>query len=210
MKNILIGVLASLSVILSGYIIYDSFLKAEPQCNKAELCEECNCEENNDYLEDNEGSYAKQSSGLYNKSGIIHKLDIYQVISSGNIEFEDITINTQTINIVIKDDTLYINNQKSAYHADYIYVTNNHAYLCNAGQSGIVFQAAINSNGQITDLYDNETIGAFQADDIYLNETGDLVAIGRAFCGLDCTSDDELVKFSYQNNKLQVTKETIK
>ena len=214
MKNVLIGILASLSVILSGYIIYDNFIKEEEKdVSKTEdKCPECNCKENNDnHLEEhNEGSYTKTSSGVYDKNGKIHKLDIYQVTSSGNIEFDDLEINNKQIKIVIKDDVLYINDKKSDYYADYIYVTNNHAYLLVNAQNGLVFQVVIDSTGKITDLYDNKTIGDFSTNDIYLNETGDLNAIGSAFCGLNCTSDEELVKFSYSNNKLQITKEKLK
>lgn len=211
MKNVLIGVLASLSVILSGYIIYDSFIKEEPEILLESQCLECNCEENNEYIdEDNEGTYDKQSSGIYTKNGKIHKLDIYQVTSSGDIEFDDIKINNKPIKIVIKNSNLYINDKKTDYYADYIYVTNNHAYLFNVGQNGLVFQVVIDSNGKLTDLYNNKTIGDFSTNDIYLNESGDLIAIGSAFCGLNCTSDEELVKFSYSNNKLQITKEKLK
>lgn len=209
-KNVLIGVFASISVILSGYIIYDNFVKGEPEILLESKCEECNCKENNDSLEDNDGTYTKASSGVYNQSGKIHKLDIYQVTTSGDIEFDDIKINNKTIKIVIKNDELYINDKKTDYYADYIYVTNNHAYLFAAGQNGLVFQSAIDSNGNITDLDNNKTIGNFQSDNVYLNETGNLVAIGSTFCGLDCASDKEIVKFSYSNNKLQITKEKLK
>ena len=212
MKNVLIGVLASLSVILSGYIIYDNFVKGEPEILLESKCEECNCEDNNDYLEeDNEGTYTKTSSGIYTKNGKIHKLDIYQVTLSGDIEFDDIKIHNKQIKIVIKNDVLYINDKKTDYYADYIYVTNNHAYLFSSlSQKGLEFLAAIDSNGNITNLHNNKTIGNFQADNIYLNETGDLNAVGSAFCGLNCTSDEELVKFSYSDNKLQITKEKLK
>lgn len=210
MKNVLIGVLASLSVILSGYIIYDSFIKEEPEILVESKCEECNCEDNNDYLEeDNEGTYTKTSSGIYTQNGKIHKLDIYQVTSSGDIKFDDIKIHNKQIKIVIKNDVLYINDKKTDYYADYIYVTNNHAYLLVVAQNGLVFQVAIDSSGKLTDLYNNKTIGDFSTNDIYLNETGDLNAVGSAFCGLICTSDEELVKFSYTNNKLQITKEKL-
>lgn len=213
MKNVLIGILASLSVILSGYIIYDNFIKEEEKVvSKTEdKCPECNCEENNNnYLEeDNEGSYTKTSSRVYTKNGKIHKLDIYQVTTSGDIEFDDIKINNKQIKIVIKDHILYINDKKNDYYADYIYVTNNHVYLLANAQNGLVFQVAIDSTGKFTDLEDNKTIGDFSTNDIYLNETGDLNAIGSAFCGLNCTSDEELVKFSYTNNKLQITKEKL-
>ena len=70
-------------------------------------------------------------------------------------------------------------------------------------------QGVIDSNGKFTNLDDNKTIGAFQAKDIYLNETGDLIAIGSAYCGIECTAVQELVKFSYTNNKLQITKEKL-
>lgn len=210
MKNVLIGVLASLSVILSGYIIYDNFVKGEPEILLESKCEECNCKENNDYIEDNDGTYTKASSGVYNQSGKIHKLDIYQVTSSGDIEFDDIKVNNKSIKLAIKKDALYINDKKSDYYADYIYVTNNHAYLLVVAQNGLVFQVAIDSSGKLTDLYNNKTIGDFSTNDIYLNETGDLNAVGSAFCGLNCTSEEELVKFSYSNNKLQITKEKLK
>lgn len=211
MKNVLIGVLASLSVILSGYIIYDKFIKGEPEILLESKCEECKCEDNNDYLkEDNEGTYDKQSSGIYTKTGKIYKLDIYQVTSSGDIEFDDIKINNKPIKIVIKNNDLYINDKKSDYYSETIYVTKTHAYLFSLGQNGLVFQAAVDSDGNITGLYENKTIGNFQADNIYLNESGDLIAIGSAFCGLDCASDKEIVEFSYSNNKLQITKEKLK
>ena len=73
MKNVLIGVLASISVILSGYIIYDNFIKKEPEILLESKCEECDCEENNDFIADNEGTYTKTSSGIYTKNGKINK-----------------------------------------------------------------------------------------------------------------------------------------
>lgn len=214
MKNVLIGILSSISVILSGYIIYDNFIKEEKNVSKVEdKCQECNCEENNNYYleEDKEGTYTKTSSGVYDKNGKIHKLDIYQITQSGDIEFNDIKINNKQIKIVIKDDGLYVNDKKTDYYADYIYVTNNHAYLLGVGQSGLCFEIVIDSTGKITNLHDNNTIGDFQASDIYLNENGDLVAIGNDFCFNFCDEiDKELIKFSYQNNKLQITKEKLK
>jgi len=210
MKNVIIGIFASLSVILSGYVIYDTFIKEEPEILMESKCEKCICEENNNYIEDNEGTYTKQSSGVYTQSGKIHKLDIYQVTSSGDIEFDDIKINNKAIKIVIKNDYLYINDKKYDYSADHIYVTNDHAYLCSVGQNGLVFQTTIDSTGNVTDLHNNKTISNFQTDNIYLNESGDLIAIGSTFCGLDCTSNKELVKFSYSTNESQITKEKLK
>ena len=39
---------------------------------------------------------------------------------------------------------------------------------------------------------------------VYLKETGDIVAIGGKYCGIECVSTKEMVTFKNNNGKLEI------
>lgn len=207
MKNILIGVFAGISVLSLGFITYDKFIKEEKiiykECNKEELCDKCVC--NDDYEEESNNYFDIESSGIYSKDGKVYKLYAYK--STGeNADEEYIKLNNKSAKIEKKSGILYFNDKK-VNHADILYVTSNYIVTGSACQNGLCFMNAITSDGSIIDLDNHKTIGEFQTEEIYLTDNGNLVAIGGKFCGLDCSSDKEIVTFSYTNGKLQITKD---
>lgn len=212
MKNILIGVFVGISVLSLSYIAYDEFIKEDKiiykECNKNELCDECVCDNDNDNVYENEEDYVKQQSGIYSKNGKIYKLDVYKYLNE-NVKIEDIKINGKLIKLERKENILYVNGKKVGY-VDEIYVTNNHIYTFSVAQDGLDFENIIDENANVTNLDGNKTIGKFQAYNIYLTENGEIAAVGAESCGLECTSDEEIVKLTYTNNKLEITKEKLK
>lgn len=210
MKNILIGVLVGISILSLGYIAYDEFIREDKitytECNKDEICDECICD--NDNESEIEEKYIIERSGIYTKNGKIYKLDAYKYLNE-NVKIEDVKINGKSINLERKDSILYVNGKKVS-NVDEIYVTNNHIYTFYVAQDGLVFNNIIDENANITNLVDNKTIGDFQAYNIYLTENGEIAAIGSESCGLECYGDKEIVKLTYTNNKLEITKEKLK
>ena len=212
MKNIIIGVFVGISLLPLSYIAYDEFIKEDKiiykECNKNELCDECVC--NNDCDNDNEieESYTKQHSGIYTKNGKFYKLDAYKYLDE-NVKIEDIKINGKLIKLERKENILYVNGKKVGY-VDEIYVTNNHIYTFSVAQDGLHFENIIDENANVTNLDGNKTIGGFQAYNIYLTENGEIAAVGAESCGLECSSDEEIIKLTYTNNKLEITREKLK
>ena len=203
MKNALIGVFAGISVISLGYIVYDSFIKEDKiqlkECNKEELCDECICN-NDDILEDDD--VIINNNAVYTKDGKIYKLDVYNIV---NLETGKIELENQSIKLEKRDSVLYANGKEIGY-VDELYVTDKYILMGTAAQNGTDFVGAIMANGKNIDLSNNKTIGDFQAHEIYLTDTGEIVAIGADFCGIECNPKLEILKFTYNNGDLKLTK----
>lgn len=210
MKNILISVFATISVLSLGYITYDKFIKENDvvinECNKEELCEECICDDENNFDDTEEETAIIDTDMVYTNAGNVYKLEVYDV---SKIKTENIKLNGKTIKIQNKDDNLLINDSKKIEYAMKLYVTKHFILMGDVAQDGIVFNNVIDEKGNITNLEKNSTIGDFQAYDIYLTETGNIASVGADYCGIECNPQERLLKFSYINNKIQITEEKI-
>ena len=123
MKNILIGVFASISLLLLGFIAYDKFTTKDEvlvkKCNKEEICDECICNECNYYGEDDEESAIIESDSFYSKDGKIYKLDVYDVqkIISEYYGIDKCYSLEKSIELLnIKNDGEFHNAMSDAYH----------------------------------------------------------------------------------------------
>ena len=208
MKNVLIGVFATISLLSLGFIAYDKFTTKDEvlvkECNKEEICDECICNECNCDGEAYEETPIIESNSFYSKDGKIYKLDVYDV---QKIKSENIKLNGKNIKLENKDEVLYINNKK--IEAMLLYVTDYYILTGDVGLVGVSFTNIINAEGIVTNLNDNKIKGDFQAEDIYLTDSGNIVAIGGSYCGIECEPKKEILKISRNNGKLQITKEKI-
>lgn len=209
MRNIMIVVLATIAVLSLGFIVYDKVLVDEVilECNKEELCDECVCNEcicDNDSDDLDDVDPLINSSGIYTKDGKVLKLDVYSMI---DIKTLNITVNGKNKKIENKNDALYINGKKVTDNtAGSLYVTNNYMLVTYAAQVGSVLGKLVDENDKVTNLVEHKTIGSFEGEEFYLSESGDIVIVGGAYCGIECTPKKEVVRLSYTNGKLNVTK----
>lgn len=203
-KNIVIVLLLIASLGLMGYVVYDEFGKDElKECNKEELCDECVCDD--DFETDGEDYFDIKNSGIYTKDGKIYRLSVFTT-GSENAEAQNIKLNNKSFKIEKKDDILYVNDKK-VNHADILYLTDNYIISGVACQNGMCLMNAITEKGDIIDLNNNVKPGEeFQTEELFLTEKGTLVAIGGPLCGLDCSRDEEIIEFSYNNGKFEINK----
>ena len=59
---------------------------------------------------------------------------------------------------------------------------------------------------QFVDFSRKRNLYAFEGENFYLGENGDIVMVGGAYCGIECTPKKEVVRLSYTNGKLNITK----
>ena len=109
----------------------------------------------------------------------------------------------------MKDGILYINNKKIGA-ANVLYVTNDYVFVVVVGIVGDVFTHVIDTKGNVTNLENNQNYGEVQASNVYLKETGDLVAVGSKYCGIECVGTTEIVTFKNNNGKLEIIKTKLK
>ena len=179
MKNLLIGILTAISILSLGYITYDKFVRSSENCSQ----------KGEEYISATEEYFTK--------------LEIYDF---ANIKSINVTINGKNVKVENRDDILYINDKKIESDSSRIYVTDYYIFTVCIAQSGVRLRSAIDENGNVTNLDNNEIIGDFQAYIVSLSEGGSLVAVGRDFCGLDCDSGYKTVEISYSNKKLHIEK----
>ena len=87
-----------------------------------------------------------------------------------------------------------------------MYVTNKYIITTYIGQIGELLNNLVDENDKIFDLDNNKTIDSFEGEKFYLSETGDIVVTGGTLCGIDCNYTKEVVRLTYSNGKLNVTK----
>ena len=209
MKKNLIWVFAVIAILFLGYIIYDEIITDDVvyinECDKEELCDECICDNDfdNSYVDDEEDPLVN-SSKIYTKDGKILKLDVY---SMSNIKTINVKLNGKNKKIENINDVLYVNGKQVAENtAGNLYVTNNYMIVTYASQIGGALGKLVDENDKVTNIEGNKTIGSFEGEEFYLSESGDIVIVGGAFCGIECTPKKEIVTLSYTNGKLNITK----
>ena len=194
-KNIVIALLLIVSIGSIGYITYDSLLKEE-------ICDECICDNDCETEED----YYSYMMGYIDVNDKTYSLENYSI---ANLENGEIDLEWSNVKIEKKDNILYVNDKKIG-QADELYVAHNYIFVITAGILGDVFTNVIDQKSNVINLENNKVYGDFQATNVYLKETGDIVAIGGKYCGIECVSTKEMVTFKNNNGKLEITKEKLK
>ena len=124
-----------------------------------------------------------------------------------NIKTINVKLNGKNKKIENINDVLYVDGkQVSDNTAGYLYVTNNYVLVTYAAQVGSVLGNLVDENDIIINLEGNKTIVSFEGENFYLGENGDIVMVGGAYCGIECTPKKEVVRLSYTNGKLNITK----
>lgn len=212
MKNVLIAVFAGMFVISLGYIAYDKFNEKETTCPPVNVETECIkdvCDSlygNDDNITLEEEKYDSYLMGsVYVNESKSYELYRYELT---NMENGKLTIEWVK-NAEMKDGILYINNKKIGA-ANVLYVTNDYVFVVVVGIVGDVFTHVIDTKGNVTNLENNQNYGEVQASNVYLKETGDLVAVGSKYCGIECVGTTEIVTFKNNNGKLEIIKTKLK
>ena len=115
-------------------------------------------------------------------------------------------LNDKEVKLEKIDGVLYANNKKIGENINEVYVTNYYIFTGYVATNGLKFAHIIDENLTIIDLGENKTLGDYEATEIYLTETGNLLTIGGDYCGIDCMPKEKQVSFDRVNNKLQIKK----
>lgn len=203
-NNVVIVILFVILLMLFMWVCYEKFLEV-PDCHcECPPMEEANCDEKDELSNDKMEEALIREEKIYNtNTKKYYELKVYDF---SNLTSELILLNNKEIKIEKIDGILYVNDKAIGENINEIYVTNYYIFTGYVATNGLKFAHIIDENLKVMTLEQGIPLGDFEATEIYLTETGNLLAFGGDYCGIACVPKEKQVNFNRINNELQIKK----